>query len=90
MSANIQSEVTFERLKQFLLTIGFEQPARANNTLAFHHRESETIVMLTVPDDGRSVRPADLLSILVRLENKGLVPESVLAQFRLGKLPAAS
>lgn len=90
MAAECPSEITFDKLKQFLLTIGFAQPARVNNTLAFHHSESETLVMLTVPDDSQSVRPADLLSILVRLENKGLVPESVLAQFKLGKLPAAS
>ena len=31
-------------------------------------KESGTIVMLSIPDDGVEVRPADLLSILVRLE----------------------
>lgn len=90
MSKEDQGKITFERLKQFLVAIGFDQPATVGGTLAFHHHESETLVMLSIPNDGVSVRPADLLSVLVRLERQELVSESVLTQFRNGKLPMAS
>lgn len=85
-----QNEITFEGLKQFLCRIGFDQPARINDSLAFHHRESGTIIALSIPSDGRSVRSADLLSVLMRLENQELVDDSALDQFRSGKLPLAS
>lgn len=61
-----------------------------DSSLAFHHRDSGTIIVLSIPRDGRSVRPADLLSVLIRLENQGLVDDSVLDQFKSGKLPMAS
>ena len=85
-----QNEITFEGLKQFLCRIGFDQPAKIDGSLAFHHRESGTIIALSIPSDGRSVRSADLLSVLMRLENQELVDDSALDQFRSGKLPLAS
>ncbi len=90
MSHENQNEITFEGLKQFLCRIGFDQPAEINGSLAFHHRETGTLIILSIPKDGRSVRSADLLSVLVRLENQGLVNDSDLDRFKLGKLPMAS
>ena len=85
-----QDEITFEGLQRFLCRIGFDQPAKIDRSLAFHHPESGTIIALSIPEDGRSVRPADLLSVLMRLENQGLVDDSTLSKFRSGKLPMAS
>lgn len=85
-----QNEITFEGLQKFLCHIGFDQHAKMDNSLAFHHRESGTIILLSIPKDGRSVRSADLLSVLMRLENQGLVDDSALDQFKSGKLPIAS
>lgn len=90
MSEKSQKRIEFNGLQKFLTSIGFERAARVNKSLAFHHPDSGTIVTLTIPEDGREVRPADLLSILFRLENQGLVEESALKQFRIGKLPLAS
>jgi hypothetical protein len=90
MPEKSHDRINFEGLQKFLTSIGFEKAAHVNRSLAFHHRDSGTIVTLIIPDDGQEVRPADLLSILVRLENQGLVEESMLQQFRIGKLPLAS
>ncbi len=90
MSRENPDEITFEGLKRFLCRIGFDQPATINDSLAFHHRETGTLIMLSIPKDGRSVRSADLLSVLVRLENQGLVDDSALHRFKSGKLPMAS
>jgi len=90
MSHGNQDEITFEGLQQFLRRAGFDQPAQIDNSLAFHHHESETIIVLSIPKDGQSVRSADLLSVLMRLETQGLVDDSVLEQFKSGKLPMAS
>ena len=85
-----QNEITFDGLQQFLCRIGFDQPAKIEKSLAFHHRESGAIIVLSIPKDGHSVRSADLLSVLMRLENHGLADDSVLDKFRAGKLPMAS
>lgn len=90
MPQECQDEMTFDGLQQFLRDIGFDQSVRINNSLAFHHRESGTIITLSVPADGRSIRSADLLSIAMRLESQGLIGDSVLHQFKTGKLPRAS
>lgn len=90
MPRESRDEITFEGLKRYLCRIGFDPPAKVNDSVAFHHRESGTIIALSIPDDGRSVRSADLLSVVMRLENQGLVDESALDQFRSGKLPMAS
>lgn len=83
-------KITFATLQQFLIEIGFASPVTIENSLAFHHAESGTLVMLAIPEDGETVHPADLLSVLVRLENEDLASQSVLKQFRAGKLPLAS
>ena len=85
-----QSEITFDGLREFLCRIGFDEPARIGGSLAFHHHKSDTIIVLSIPQDGRSVGPADLLSVMMRLENQGLVEHRILDQFRSGKLPLAS
>ncbi len=90
MSQESQNEMTFDGLQQFLRDTGFDQSVKINNSLAFHHRESGTIITLSIPADGRSVRSADLLSVAMRLESQGLVADSVLYQFKSGKLPMAS
>ena len=87
MSAANQNEITFDGLGEFLSRIGFDQRAEIGNSLAFQHHKSGTIIVLSVPSDGRSVRSADLLSVVMRLENEGLVPDEVLEQFKAGKLP---
>jgi len=90
MSHPNQDEITYEGMQQFLRRVGFEQPVKIDCSLAFHHQETGTIVMLSIPEDGRLVRPADLLSIVTRLETLGLVGDSELEQIKTGKLPMAS
>ena len=90
MSHENQNEIEFDRLQDFLREIGFDQSVKINNSLAFHHRESGTIITLSIPKDGRTVRSADLLSIAMRLEAQGLATESVLDQIKSGKLLVAS
>jgi hypothetical protein len=90
VSTHSPSEITFESLKHFLLKVGFEQTSSRKNALALHHRESDTIVALLIPADGKTVRPADLTSVVFRLEYQGLVGESALHSLRAGKLPVAS
>lgn len=85
-----QSEITFNGLKEFLVRIGFEPSFQSETSLAFQHPDSGTLILLSIPDDGQSVRPADLLSVLVRLECQGLVDDATIRQFRAGKLPLAS
>lgn len=85
-----QSEITFDGLQNFLKQLGFDQSAKINRTLAFHHHESGTIVMVSIPDDGKSVRSADILSIAMRLDSQGLASRGVLESFRAGRLPLAS
>ena len=90
MSHDIRNEITFNGLQRFLRHVGFDQPAKISGSLAFHHHDSETIIVLSIPKDGRSVRSADLMSVLMRLETQGLVDDSVLEQFKSGRLPTAS
>lgn len=90
MSHENQNEITFEGLQRFLRRVGFDQSAKIEKSLAFHHHESGTMIVLSIPEDGRTVRSADLLSVLMRLETQGIVDDSVLEQFKLGKLPMAS
>ncbi len=90
MSNGTQNELTFGGLQKFLCRVGFELPAKINNLLAFHHPDSGTIIVLSIPEDGRSVRSADFLSVLMRLESVGLVDDSEIEQFKSGRLPMAS
>jgi hypothetical protein len=90
MSHEIQDEITFDGLQRFLRRVGFDQSAKMNNSLAFHHHGSGTMIVLSIPEDGRTVRSADVLSVLMRLETQGLVDDPTLEQFKSGKLPMAS
>lgn len=83
-------ELNLDGLLNFLRRVGFEQVAKVNRSLAYHHPCTGTIIALSIPEDGRSVRSADLLSVLMRLESAGLVDDSQLKQFKSGKLPMAS
>ena len=85
-----QNSVTFERLKQYLKSAGFNRSLAMENTIAFHHEESGGIVTLTVPEDGTTVRDADLMSILIRLENNGIETEDRIRQLRHGQIPFAA
>ena len=90
MSQESQNEINFGSLQNFLRNIGFDQSAKINDSLAFHHRQSGTIITLSIPSDRRTVRAADLLSVAMRLENEGLVDDCVLQEFKRGNLPLAS
>ena len=85
-----KDSVTFERLKQYLKSAGFNRSLAMENTIAFHHEESGVIVTLTVPEDGTTVRDADLMSILIRLENNGIETEDRIRQLRHGQIPFAA
>ncbi|MCC7336787.1 MAG: hypothetical protein IT422_16975 [Pirellulaceae bacterium] len=85
-----ENDIDFQGLKHFLKGIGFEEVGNPDTSLILKHQESDTIVAITVPENGHSVRPADLLSIIVRLEYQGIADEKTLEQFRAGKLPLAS
>jgi hypothetical protein len=90
MSPESPAEMTLEHLGNFLCRIGFEQPAKMDHSLAFRHLASGTVIVLSIPAPGQRVRPADLLSVLTRLENQGLVDDQTLAAFKIGRLPKAS
>jgi hypothetical protein len=90
MTKENQDEITFLGLQKFLCRIGFEQFAEEDKSLAFHHRETGTMILVSVPQDRRTVRPADLLSVSTRLEFQGLIDEVALNQFKSGKLPRAA
>lgn len=85
-----ENDIDFQGLKHFLKGIGFEEIGKSGTALMLKHQESDTIVALTIPENGYSVRPADLLSIIVRLECQGIADEKTLERFRAGKLPLAS
>ncbi len=90
MSQGSRTEITFDGLKKFLRQIGFDQTLQCSRSLVFHHPQGETLVMLSIPDDGHSVRSADLLSIRVRLENQGLIDDVAIRELEAGRLPMAS
>lgn len=90
MSKESQNSVTFDRLKDYLERIGFNRSLAMESTVAFHHDDSGVIVTLSVPEDGVSIRPADLLSILVRLESNGIETEDGIQKLRQGEIPIAA
>jgi len=90
MSRESQDEITFDGVKHYLCRVGFDQPIKLNRTLAFQHSVSGTLIMLSIPPDGRTIRPADLLSMQMRLEKDGLVDDAALAQLKSGQLPDAA
>lgn len=90
MSYTNESEITFSGVTQFLRHVGFDQPVKVNGTLAFQHADTGTLVILSIPQDGQAVRTSDLMSMLIRLEKDQLVDDTVLHQFKSGRLPMAS
>jgi hypothetical protein len=90
MAGANQGEITFTHLRDFLVGLGFEQPASLQQSHAFLHRKSGVVLMVSAARDTGPVRPADLLSVLMRLECEGLASEADLQQFRSGRLPKAS
>lgn len=90
MSRNSANELTYAQLTKFLTGRGFEQAAITEKSQAFVHRKSGAALILAKPSPSKPVRPADLLSVLVRLEYEGLASESELQEIRLGRLPKAS
>ena len=83
-------EVTIDAMKVYLLSIGFKAIAEIGASLAFRHPESEVVVTLTKTINSKFMRPADFLSIKIRLETEGLVSDSAVAQLNQGRLPLAS
>jgi hypothetical protein len=90
MSRKSPGAITYAQLTDFLTGLGFEQAAVSKKSQALVHRKSGTTLILAKPPPSKPVRPADLLSVLVRLEYQGLASESQLQDIRLGKLPKAS
>ncbi|WP_166828714.1 hypothetical protein [Thalassoroseus pseudoceratinae] len=90
MSYVIQSELSFDELKQYLCRVGFEQPAKIHQTLAFHHTETGTVIALTAPENENTVRSADLVTVSRRLRTLGIVEKSEILPFNAGQLPKAA
>jgi hypothetical protein len=84
------NEITFAQLRRFLVDLGFEQPASLQQSHAFIHSASGVVLIVSAADDHGPVRPADLLSVWMRLEREGLASEAALQAFRRGQLPKAS
>lgn len=82
-------EITFEGLQRFLRRLGFSRVSPIKNAVALEN-ESGALIVLSIPADGRTVRPADRTSVLTKLEYLGLADEGSLELFRSGKLPLAS
>ncbi len=81
-----EKQIDFISLCQFLKNAGFEESSKVDRTLVLCHQDSGTIVTLAVPEDNHTVRPADLLSIVTRLERQGIVSDETVETFRSGKL----
>jgi hypothetical protein len=90
MSRAGPGEITYPQLTNYLTGLGFVQSAAGKKSQAFVHGNSGTVLILAKPPPSKPVHPADLLSVLVRLESEGLASDADLQQFRLGKLPKAS
>ena len=90
MSKKSPDELTFDGLKRLLFKLGFAQLKVLDRFIALEHGKSGTIIVLSIPDDARTVRPADLLSVWVRLESNCLASEDVIEQLTIGRLPLAS
>lgn len=90
MSSMTPGEITYAQLTTYLGRLGFEQSAASEKSQAFVHLDSGTTLVLARPAPAKPVRPADLLSVLVRLEYEGLASEAELKEIRHGKLPKAS
>jgi hypothetical protein len=91
MSESAPAKITFARLRSYLISLGFaETEARLPGTRTLYHRASKTLLVFTEMPAGEPVRPADFLSVLVRLEYQGLVSDAALDELRQGRLPKAS
>ena len=90
MSNENQNQITFNHLKDYLERIGFNRSTAIESSLAFRHDDSGVIVSLSIPEDGVSIRPADLLSILVRLESNAIESEEGIWKLRQGQIPTAA
>ncbi len=83
-------ELTFDGLLQFLQRTGFAMVAKVGNSLALQHTPSNALLVLSIPRDGRTVRPADLITVQSRLESHQLANVATLSQLKFRKLPLAS
>lgn len=91
MHESAPGKIPFRRLWRYLLSLGFEETeAKVAGTKVLYHRSSKTVLVFTEMPPGDPVRPADYLSVLVRLEYQGLVSEDALDELRQGRLPKAS
>jgi hypothetical protein len=85
-----RDEITFDGLREYLRSLGFRRLESMERAIALYHDEAGALLVLSIPQDGRTVRPADRTSVLTRLEYFGLVDEQALNEFRSGRLPIPS
>ena len=92
MTTNNQNlvEVSAKAMQAYLISIGFHLIADSGHSLAFRHDGSGVVVALANSDNSDLVRPADFLSIRVRLESEQLITEDAAEVFKQGRLPLAS
>jgi hypothetical protein len=82
--------MTFRRLWRYLLSLGFEETeAKVDRKRVLYHSPSKTVLLFSDRGPNEPVRPADFLSVLVRLEYQGLASDEALAELRQGRLPKA-
>ena len=47
---------------------GFDRSFEINNSMAFNHGDTGTIITVSIPAEGQPFRSADLLSIAMRID----------------------
>jgi hypothetical protein len=86
-----RDDLTRSQLDQLLRRLGFQTGKRTESCEAYYHADSETLILLPAADAGAPVRPADLMSVRMRLVSKGLLDDDAFAGFvETGRLPLAS
>ncbi len=65
--AGNRNNLTRGQLDRLLRHMGFETGKRTESCDAYYHAESETLILLPVADASEPVRPADLMSVRLRL-----------------------
>ena len=89
--AGNRNDLTRGQLDRLLRHMGFETGKRTDSCDAYYHAETETLILLPVADAGEPVRPADLMSVRLRLVGNGFLAEDAFAAFLTdGTLPLAS
>ena len=83
--------VTYRRLDQLLLALGFERDQDEDNCRIYRHRESPSLILLAKHSATASVSDADLLSVRRHLVDGGLIEDNEFAEFAAtGAVPLSS